>query len=180
MREACDKAELDRVFRYDESNWNRLRGSLDCDCSFAPRHRDHAHLTADQIRRQFRQTIETARQPIFDCNVPAIVVAAFRAAPAERIQEIPTRTGHKGAEKPDNRHLPLLRSRRERPRSRAAEQRDEIAALHSITSSASASNLSGILRPSALAVLTLITSSNFVGSITGRSPGFSPLRMRPA
>src|SRR5262249_40755282 len=51
---------------------------------------------------------------------------------------------------------------------------------HSITSSASASNLSGISRPSALAVLTLITSSNFVGSITGRSPGFSPLRMRPA
>src|ERR1700756_865523 len=51
---------------------------------------------------------------------------------------------------------------------------------HSITSSASASNLSGISRPSALAVLTLITSSNFVGNTTGRSPGFSPLRMRPA
>ena len=51
---------------------------------------------------------------------------------------------------------------------------------HSITSSASASNLSGISRPSALAVLALINSSNFVGSTTGRSPGFSPLRMRPA
>jgi hypothetical protein len=44
--------------------------------------------------------------------------------------------------------------------------------------SASASNLSGISRPSALVVLTLTTSSNFVGSITGRSPGFSPLRIR--
>jgi hypothetical protein len=47
-------------------------------------------------------------------------------------------------------------------RGRAAEQRDEIAALqrcnHSITSSASASNLSGISRPSAFAVLILITS----------------------
>src|SRR5262249_43237236 len=51
---------------------------------------------------------------------------------------------------------------------------------HSITSSASASNLSGISRPSAFAVLRLITNSNFAGSITGRSPGFSPLRMRPA
>jgi hypothetical protein len=30
----------------------------------------------------------------------------------------------------------LLRARRERPRSRAAEQRDELATLHSITSSA--------------------------------------------
>ena len=51
---------------------------------------------------------------------------------------------------------------------------------HSITSSASASSRSGTSRPSALAVLTLTTSSNFVGSITGRSAGFSPLRMRPA
>ena len=77
--------------------------------------------------------------------------------------------------------LALLRARRERPRGcRAAEQRDEVAALHSITSSASASNLSGISTPSALAVLTLITSWNLVGSTTGRSPGFSPLRMRPA
>src|SRR5262249_15317552 len=63
--------------------------------------------------------------------------------------------------------------------SRAAEKRDERAAPHSITSSASASNLSGISRPSALAVLGLSTNSNFVGSITGRSLGFSPLRMRP-
>src|SRR5262249_48324513 len=57
---------------------------------------------------------------------------------------------------------------------------DEVPPVHSITSSASVSNLSGISRPSAFAVLRLITNSNFVGSITGRSPGFSPLRMRPA
>src|SRR5262249_55238905 len=54
------------------------------------------------------------------------------------------------------------------------------ASHHSITSSARASILSGISMPSVFAVLTLITSSNFVGSITGRSPGFSPLRMRLA
>src|SRR2546429_78848 len=34
--------------------------------------------------------------------------------------------------------------------------------------------------PYGFAVLRLITNSNFVGSITGRSPGLSPLRMRPA
>src|SRR5262249_27631250 len=69
----------------------------------------------------------------------------------------------------DARDLPrLLRPRRERPRrSCAAEQRDEIAPLHSITSSAMASTPGGIVRPSALAVFRLITSSNFVGSITG-------------
>jgi hypothetical protein len=37
----------------------------------------------------------------------------------------------------------------------------------------------GAVRPSALAVLRLITKSNFVGWTTGRSAGVSPLRMRP-
>src|SRR5215469_14123550 len=74
----------------------------------------------------------------------------------------------------------LLRARRKRPRNRAAEQRDELATFHSITSSASASSLSGTWRLSALAVLRLITSSNLVDCMTGRSAGFSPLRIRPA
>ena len=49
---------------------------------------------------------------------------------------------------------------------------------YSITSSARASSEGGTVRPSALAVLRFIESSNFVGSSTGRSPGFSPLSMR--
>src|SRR5215831_14177722 len=50
--------------------------------------------------------------------------------------------------------LGLLRVRRERPRGRrAAEQSDELAALHAITSSARASTVGGISRPSALAVV---------------------------
>src|SRR6266511_1176784 len=75
--------------------------------------------------------------------------------------------------------LALLRARRERPRSRAADKRDELAALHSITSSARASSVGGTSRPRVLAVLRFITSSNLVGCITGKSPGFSPLRIRP-
>ena len=55
----------------------------------------------------------------------------------------------------------------------------ELATPHSITSSASATRFPGTSRPSALAVLRLMTSSNLVGCITGRSAGFSPLRMRP-
>src|SRR5262249_45309194 len=75
----------------------------------------------------------------------------------------------------------LLRARRERPRGRPpAEQRDEFAASHhSITSAAMASSPGGKLRPNALAVLRLITSSNLVDCMTGRSAGFSPLRIRP-
>src|SRR5215468_9425325 len=45
---------------------------------------------------------------------------------------------------------------------------------YSITSSAIASNLSGTLRPSALAVLRLMTSSSLVGSSTGMSAGLVP------
>src|SRR5262249_43301529 len=77
----------------------------------------------------------------------------------------------------------LLRARRERPRCRAAKQRDELASFHlpahSITSSARASSVGGTVRPSVPAVWALMTSSNLVGCRTGRSAGFSPLRMRP-
>src|SRR5262245_12594998 len=76
--------------------------------------------------------------------------------------------------------IALLRAGRDRPkRRRAAEQRDELApADHSITSSVSASSLSGIWSPSALAAFRLITKWYFVGNCTGKSPGFSPRRMR--
>src|SRR5262249_45099510 len=71
----------------------------------------------------------------------------------------------------------LLCRRRERPRCRAAEKRDEIAPLHSITSSARASSVAGTSRPSALAVVRLMTRSNLVGCSTGMFPGFAPCRI---
>src|SRR5262249_3463905 len=78
---------------------------------------------------------------------------------------------------PDGMHAGL-RPHRERPCRSAAEQRDKVASLHSITSSARASSAGGTVTPSALAVLRLITSSYLVGACTGNSAGFSPLRMR--
>ncbi len=50
---------------------------------------------------------------------------------------------------------------------------------HSITSSATLTRPSGMARPIALAALRLITNSNLVACMTGRSAGFSPLRIRP-
>src|SRR5262249_60093121 len=81
---------------------------------------------------------------------------------------------------PDGAHANrLLRIRRERLGSQcAAEQPDELAALHSITSSAPASSILGMTMPRAFAVLRLITSSNLVGACTGRSAGLAPRRMR--
>src|SRR5262249_40152451 len=58
-----------------------------------------------------------------------------------------------------------------------AEERDELAASHSITSSARARNESGRVNPIPLAVLRLRTSSNFVACSTGKSAGFVPLKI---
>src|SRR5262249_31290223 len=73
------------------------------------------------------------------------------------------RRGRSRAKLPDCGQLAgLLRARRERPRSCAAEQLDELSSPHSITSSAVICMIVGTVRPSALAVLRLITSSNLV------------------
>ena len=75
-----------------------------------------------------------------------------------------------GGERPNNR----MRRRR------ATQKGDELAPPHSITSSARPSSIGEISRPSALAVLRLITNSNLTGPWTGSSLGFAPLRMRSA
>ena len=76
-------------------------------------------------------------------------------------------------------HVPytLLRGRKRPSSRRAAEKDDEITTCyHSITSSARASSVEGTVRPSALAVLRLMTRSNLVGCSTGISDGFVPRR----
>src|SRR5262245_49760472 len=105
----------------------------------------------------------------FDRHVPAFDVADFAQAHTERGDELCVALGCSAAQKPDHRHLRLLRARRERPRGRAPEQRDEVAPLHSITSSATASSDGGTARPSTLAVVKLMTRSNLVGCSTGMS-----------
>src|SRR3974390_159509 len=83
------------------------------------------------------------------------------------------------SEKTDHRRRWLLRAHHQRPSSRrTADKRDELASFHSMTSSARASSEGGTVRPSALAVLRLITSSYLVGACTGISAGFSPFRLR--
>src|SRR5262249_10333989 len=91
---------------------------------------------------------------------------------AECLQIFDAHLRRTGSEKPNHRHRRLLCVRRERPRRRrTADERDQFAAFHSITSSARASSKGGTTRPSARAVLRLIASTIFVGNSTGRSPG---------
>ena len=51
---------------------------------------------------------------------------------------------------------------------------------YSINSSALPNTDSGIVRPSAFAVLTLMTNSNLLGCSIGMSPAFAPLRILSA
>ena len=82
----------------------------------------------------------------------------------------------------DQRESPALRAptgggRRAKEGLGACDERSPV--HYSITSSARASTAGGIVRPSAFAVFRLRTSSTLVDCCTGRSAGFSPLRMRP-
>ena len=81
-----------------------------------------------------------------------------------------------GMEKPDHRNR-LLRPRHHRPHRHSPDQRYELPPPHSITSSARASSVGAIARPSALTVRMLITNSKRVGCSTGRSPALAPLRI---
>src|SRR5262249_1756400 len=87
------------------------------------------------------------------------------------------RCGGEGRENADER-ADLLRPRRQRPCGRrAAEQRDEIATAHSITSSARRMNDSGIVSPAAFAVFKLMLRSNLTGSSTGSSASLVPRKI---
>jgi hypothetical protein len=66
----------------------------------------------------------------------ALDVADFAQALPEREHTVCERDSRCAAEEPDHRHRRLLRARRERPRGGGANERDELAASHSITSSA--------------------------------------------
>src|SRR5262245_7926135 len=112
---------------------------------------------------------------VFDAMVPSIYPVCLRPR-CNAAMRFSTDSDDPGPRYPDQRHRRLLRARRERPRRSAAEEQYELAPLHSITSSARASRVGGNSRPSAFAVLRLITNSYFVGACTGRSAGFLALQ----
>src|SRR5262249_17332109 len=135
----------------------------------------------DQVGRQFRQAvIVIVRKAAFDRDVAVFDETGFAQTFAKCRQLICDRLGRGGSEKSDHRHRGLLRTRHEPPCDRCpAPKGDELAPSHSMASSARSSRIDwGTVRPSALAVLRLTTISIFVGSCTGRSPGFAPRRMR--
>ena len=117
---------------------------------------DHAHLPADQIGRQCRQSVVlTFRPTVFDRHILPFDITRFFQTLAERRDLLAERSSRCGIKEADHRHRRLLRARRERPRRRAAEQGDEVAAFHSRTSLARAINTSDKETPSEAAVFRL-------------------------
>src|SRR5215813_6018875 len=177
-RETGDEAGRNGVVAAGEDDWDCGGGSFRRACSkVAATCGDQVDLAADELRGQRRQPIVLALRPaVLDLSVLTLDITGVLEALPERGNVCCKGSWRPAAEIADHRHRPaLLRARRERPRGRATEERDEVAAVHSITSSARASTVAGTSRPSALAVLRF---TNLIGCCTGRSAGFSPFRMR--
>src|SRR4029077_14042489 len=109
----------------------------------------------------------TMRQAVLDDVVLALNIAQFaQSLPKTIYESCGWRSNAQEADTPDLPRL-LRQSSDWRYHHLADQQDDEIAPLHSITSSAIASTPGGMVRPSVLAVLRLITSLYFVGACTG-------------
>src|SRR5262249_17992842 len=159
---AIDETKLYWIGADAEDDGNRAGRSLGRErCCRAARCGDDGHLALHKLGHQCRHAIELILSPtICDYNIAAIDETAFAEAVTNCRGEMGACMGGAVMEKANYWHRRLLRTRRERPRRCAAEQRDECAAVHSITSSASAMSMGGTSRPSAFAVLRLMTSLN--------------------
>src|SRR5262249_24152977 len=130
--QAGDQPLFDRVTTVCEHDWDcsRSRYGRLC-CIGASCRSDDGHLTPNQIGRERRQPIiVTFRPAVFDRDVPTLNKSGFVQPPRECGHEVCIGVQGGAVEKTDCRHR-LLCSRRKRPcGSRAAEQRDELAASH--------------------------------------------------
>src|SRR5262249_29368999 len=143
--EAGDEADLDGITANGGDDRN-CRGRLLCGehPGGTSAYDDRGHLTADQIGRESRKSIElTLSIAVFHGHVHAFDKARLLQALTERCDLLAQRRGRASGHESDHRRGRLLRARRERLGRRAAENEDEIAALHSITSSARASSDGG-------------------------------------
>src|SRR5262249_38348824 len=176
--EARDKAGANRVGHQGHDR-NR-RGHLLCsERHIGCRSSDEIDLHPDEFGDNLGGAVGASfRKPILEGDGEAFDPAEFAQTVHQGGKPLAEGRARAWYEHADERLFRgLLGARRERPRRcRAAEQRDELAPLHSITSSARASSEAGTVSPSAFAVLRLMSSSNLVGTCTGRSAGLTPNR----
>src|SRR5215475_10966132 len=152
-REAGDEAVRNRVAcngEHDRNDRGRLFGGEHCRRSLRDYDMD---LEPHEFSHDLSEALVAPSRPaILDRDIAAFGPAAFAEPLHECGNPLALALRRALTHESDERWLWLLRSRRNRPhRHRAAEQGDELAAPHSITSSARASSVGGTSRPSTLA-----------------------------
>src|ERR1700730_1343829 len=181
-RKAGDEAAPNRIGSSSEDNGEGagcLLGSPGSLCASSGH--DDINLEGNQFGRKSGKAL---RLPlgisVFDHDVAALDVTEVTQSLEEGLVSM-------GASGPVERQIAyasdlggLLRLGGERRGEQAASQTsEECPAIHYwIPSSARPSSDCGIVSPSALAVLRLMTSSNFEGSSMGKLAGLAPLRIR--
>ena len=175
-RHAGDEARCNRVAYDSEDDRDcagRLLGRFG---SRRGRGNDDIHLQAHELSGERWQPLRpTLCEAVLDHDGLTLDIAQLSQALPKGLENYAVRRGQ-GREVPDVGHLRLGGERRgEEAASHCADECPPRG--HWITSSARSSSDGGIVRPSALAVLRLMTSSNFVGCSIGRSRGWAPLRI---
>src|SRR5262249_55916932 len=107
---------------------------------------DHCWPATNQTGRQCRKSIKPAVCPVIvNRYVAPLMQAGLGETLAERLQAAGKNLWRGNPEIADHRHRRLLPACRERPCCRAAEQRDELAPSHSITSSCFGVGMTGLV-----------------------------------
>src|SRR6516225_6970794 len=177
-REGSNEAGTNRIARHRKHNWDSRSRLLRSERRFVSARENEIDLKADEFSRDLGEALRNSLcRAILDGYGTPFDPAEFAQTAHKRLDPCALACRRAGIEQADGQKLagPLLRASRDRPRRRAAEERDEFAAPnHSITSVASASSVGGTVRPSTFAVVRLMTRSNLVGCSTGMSAGFAP------
>src|SRR5262245_17669081 len=169
-RQTLDDACANRISRSREHDRDHRCRLLGREWRESVVRHDNIDLKPDELGGDLGKSLVASLGPaILDCEIAAVAPPQFPQSPDKGGSPFALCRRRTGAQQANDRWLALLRPRRERPRGRAAEQRDELASAdHSITSSAVASNEGGTVRPRVLAVCWLMTNSNLEDCITGQ------------
>jgi hypothetical protein len=155
----------------------RAKGSREC----VPDDRPHEAIQKELSSSGLTGRSSTLRPLDLSSTPPEYWVArSSRATTAEsvvRSRSSNTTPRSRGAKRPSCARTSSLEKSGGRRESRVPAAPAALSRPYSITSSARSKKDSGIVKPSALAVVRLMTRSNLVGCCTGKSAGFVPRRI---
>src|SRR5262245_13465586 len=126
-----------------------------------------------QLGCQCRQSVElTIGRAMFDCDIAAFDIAGFLQALSDSTEPSVILVG--ATEQADQRHRRLLRPRRYRPRSRAAEQREALPSLQLIELNAAVPSRAG-LHDIELARISQVITERFYNLLAVGEGAHSPV-----